>query len=58
LAVWSIAYGSMVIVTSVWADDKITKWRNIIKWSLVWFLILVSAAWLIKLIIYVMYWLG
>jgi hypothetical protein len=57
LAVWSIAYWSMVIVTSMWADDKITKWRNIIKWALIWFLVLVSAAWIIKLIIYIIYWL-
>lgn len=57
LAVWSIAYWSMVIVTSVWSDDKIKKWRNIIKWSLLWFLILVSASWIIKIIIYFVYWL-
>lgn len=57
LAVGSIAYWSMVIVTSVWNDEKIKKWRNIIQWSLVWFTVLVSAAWIIKIIIYIMYWL-
>jgi hypothetical protein len=57
LAVWSIAYWSMVIVTSVWNDEKIKKWRNIIQWALVWFTVLVSAAWIIKVIIYIMYWL-
>ncbi len=57
LAVWSVAYWSMVIVISVWNDEKIKKWRNIIQWSLVWFAILVSAAWIIKLIIYIIYWL-
>lgn len=55
VAVGSIAYGSMVIVISWWNDEKIKKWRNIIKWSLVGFLILVSAAWIIKLIIYIVY---
>lgn len=57
LAVWSIAYWSMVIVTSVWNDEKIKKWRNIIQWSLVWFVILVAASWIIQLIIYIIYWL-
>jgi hypothetical protein len=57
LAVWSIAYWSMVIVTSIWNEEKIKKWRNIIQWALVWFLILVSASWIIKLIIYIIYWL-
>lgn len=57
VAVWSIAYGSMVIVSSFWNDEKIKKWRNIIKWALIWFLVLVSAAWIIKLIIYIIYWL-
>lgn len=57
LAVWSIAYWSMVMVVSWWSEEKIKKWRNIIKWALLWFLVLVSAAWIIKIIIYVVYWL-
>jgi len=57
LAVWSIAYWAMVIVTSVWNDEKIKKWRNIIQWSLTWFVILVAASWIIQLIIYIIYWL-
>ncbi|NDK08412.1 hypothetical protein EOM39_04155 [Candidatus Gracilibacteria bacterium] len=55
VAVGSIAYGSMVIVISGGNDEKIKKGRNIIKWSLVGFLILVSAAGIIKLIIYIVY---
>ncbi len=55
LAVGSIAYWSMVMVTSVWSDEKIKKWRNIIKWSLIWFVVLVSAAWIIQSIIYIVY---
>ncbi len=57
LAVWSIAYGSMVIVTSMGADERIKKWRNIIKWALLGFIMLVSAAWIIELLVYIIYWL-
>lgn len=55
LAVWSIAYWSMVIVASAWSDDKIKKWRNIIKWSIIGFVVLVSASWLVKIVIYLVY---
>ncbi|MFA5917287.1 MAG: hypothetical protein WC850_03595 [Candidatus Gracilibacteria bacterium] len=55
LAVGSIAYGSMVIVTSIGNEEKIKKGRNIIQWALVGFLILVSASGIIKLIIYIIY---
>lgn len=57
LAIWSIAYGSMVIVASWWNDDKISKWKKIIIWALVWFLALVSANGIIRIIVYFIYWL-
>ena len=57
VAVWSVAYWSMLMVVSFWEDEKIKKWRNIIKWALIWFLVLVSATGLIQIVIYVMYWL-
>lgn len=55
-AIGFIAYGSMVLVASWWNDEKIKKWKNIIKWSLVWFLWLVSASWIIALIVNLIYW--
>ncbi len=56
-AIWFIAYGSMVLVASWWNDEKIKKWKNIIKWSLVGFLWLVSASWIIALLVNLIYWL-
>lgn len=56
-AIGFIAYGSMILVASWWNDEKIKKWKNIIKWSLLWFVWLVSASWIIALIVNLIYWL-
>ncbi len=56
LAIWSIAFWSLVIVASWWNEEKISKWRKIIIWSLVWFLALVSANGIIRIIVYLIYW--
>jgi len=58
LAIWAIVYWGIILVTSAWEDEKVTKWKNIIKWALIWFAWLVSAAWLIKIVISVIYWLS
>lgn len=55
-AIWFIAYGSMFLVASWWNDEKIKKWKNIIMWSLIWFAWLVSASWLIAIIVNLIYW--
>ena len=44
IAVWVIAYWCIIIVASNWEEEEIKKWKDIIKWTLIWFLWLVSAA--------------
>jgi len=56
-AIGSIAYWSMMMVISWWNDDKIKKWRKIIQWALIWFLLLISTWLIIKLVVYFVYWL-
>lgn len=57
-AIGFIAYGSMVLVSSWGNDEKIKKWKNIIKWALIWFTWLVAASWIIAIIINLIYWLN
>lgn len=58
IAVWAIAYGSLMLAISAWNDDKVNKWKNIIKWASFGFLIIVSAGWIITIIVNVIYWLA
>jgi hypothetical protein len=53
LSVWAvfwIVYGSFMMVTAAWEDEKIKKAKDMIKWSIVWFLGVVLASSLIALI--------
>ncbi len=54
LAVFAIIYGSFTLVTSIWEDDKVKKWKDIIKWWIIWFLWVIWAWTLIKVIIWVL----
>ena len=51
LAVWSIVYGSFLMVISIWEDEKIKKWKDVIKWGMIWFLWIISAGMFIRFII-------
>jgi len=53
LALWAvlwIAYWSFLMVTATWEDEKIKKWKDVIKWSIIGFLWVVLASSLIVLI--------
>jgi hypothetical protein len=49
-AVLWIVYGSFMMVTAAWEDEKIKKAKDIIKWSIIWFLGVVLASSLIALV--------
>lgn len=55
VAVWSIVFGSFKMVISGWEDDALKKWKDIVKWWILWFLLIVSAWWIVKLITEVIY---
>ena len=55
LAVWAIVYGSLLLTLSMWEDEKITKWKDTIKWWIIWFIGILVANTLIELIINILY---
>lgn len=57
LAVWSLVYAWLLMQLSAWEDEKIKKGKNLIKWTLIWFLLLISASGIIYLVVNVFFWL-
>lgn len=55
LAVWSIVFGSLMMTLSAWEDEKIKKAKDVIKWGIIWFLWIISASWIITIIVKLMY---
>ena len=55
LAVWAIVYGWLMMTISWGEDEKIKKWKDIVKWSMLWFLALIVASWVVRLIVEVMF---
>ena len=55
LAVWAIVYGSLLLTLSMWEDEEITKWKDTIKWWIIWFIGILVANTLIELIINILY---
>lgn len=58
LAIWAIVYWGITLVISAWEDEKVSKWKNIIKWAIIGFIWLVSASGLITITINIIYWLA
>lgn len=54
-AVGAIVYGSFMLVISTGEDEKITKWKDIIKWWIIGFIGIITANTLIELIINILY---
>ena len=55
LAIGGIVYGWFLMTLSAWEDEKIKKWKDIVKWSLIWFLALISASALVRIVIEFIY---
>ena len=51
LAIGSIVYGWLLMTLAGWEDEKIKKWKDIVKWSLIWFIALISASAIIRVVI-------
>ncbi|MDD2870570.1 MAG: hypothetical protein PHS49_01145 [Candidatus Gracilibacteria bacterium] len=54
-AVGSIVYGSLMLTLSSGEDEKIKKAKDIIKWGIFGFLLLISASAIITLVVKLMY---
>lgn len=55
LAVWAIVYGAGMMTLSAGDDEKIKKWKDVIKWAMLWFLWLLLAGWLVRIVIEIMF---
>jgi len=51
LAVGAIVYGGFMMTISGGEDEKIKKWKDIVKWSLLWFLAIVMTGTIIRVIV-------
>lgn len=54
-AVFWIAFWWFKMVISAWEEDKITSAKNIIKWSIIWFVWIITATLIINIVIRIMY---
>lgn len=50
-AVGAIVYGALLMTLSAGEDEKIKKGKDIVKWSILWFIGVVTAGWLIALVV-------
>ena len=55
LAVGSIVYWSFLLVISGWEEEKLKKWKDVVKWGIVWFLWVVFASALIAIVVNIMF---
>lgn len=55
-AVWALVYAAILLQLSGWEDEQIKKAKNIVKRTIIGFLLLISASWIIYIVINVMFW--
>jgi len=55
MAVGSLIYGALSMTLSTLDDEKIKKSKDIVKWSLIWFVAILSATTIVTLVINFMY---
>jgi len=55
LAVTALVYSSLQMTLSTWDDEKIKKSKDMMKWSIFWFLLLISTSAIISLVVRVIY---
>lgn len=54
-AVLWIVYGSFMLTISAWEDEKVSKAKDIIKWSIIGFIWLITATLIINVLVRVIY---
>ena len=55
MAIWAIVWGAFMMVISAWEEEKVKKAKDMVKWSIIWFLWIVLASSLIALVVNFMY---
>ena len=54
-AIFAIAFWALRMVLSQWEEENIKKWKDIVKWWIIWFLWVVSAGFLISVVVKLVY---
>lgn len=54
-AIFAISFGSLKMVLSRWEEEEIKKWKDIIKWWIIWLLAVASAGFIISVVVKVVY---
>lgn len=55
MAVLSIVIWSLMMTFSWWEDEKVKKWKDVVKWWIIWFIWLMSVSGIVNLIVKIMY---
>lgn len=55
IAVGAIVYGAWLMTVSVGDEEKVKKWKDVIKWAMLWFLWLLLAGALVRIVIEIMF---
>ena len=53
--IFAIALGSFMMVFSLWEEEKIKKWKDVVKWWIIWLLAVVSAGFVISVVVKLIY---
>lgn len=56
MAVWTIAFAGLKMTMSVWKDEEMKKAKDIIKWTIIGYLVLISVWAIISMVITIVYW--
>ncbi len=54
-AVAMIVFSGLMMVLAGWADEKVTKAKNMLKWSVLWLVWIIMAWWLANIIVWLFY---
>jgi len=55
-AIFAIAFGSLKMTLSGWKEEEIKKGKDIVKWWILWFLLVVSGWFIVWVVVNVIYW--
>ncbi len=55
ISIGAVVYGAGLMTVSMWDDEKIKKWKDVIKWAILWFLWLLVAGALVRIVIELMF---
>lgn len=55
--VWALAFWGFLMVISWWEEGKLDKAKEVIKWWIFWFLWMISAWWIIAIVVNTIYFL-